>query len=209
MEKKYDSTQEEFWAGDFGSEYILRNSGQELLSSNIHFFSKILQATYPLPKDFLEVGANIGMNIDALARITPNANFTGIEINTQACNELRRKNCRVIESSILNANIEVTYNFVFSKGVLIHLNPNQLVDVYKKLYDWSNQYILIAEYYNPSPIAITYRGNSEKLFKRDFAGEMLDMFPDLILRDYGFSYHRDRFPQDDITWFLLEKKGAL
>ena len=30
---------------------------------------------------------------------------------------------------------------------------------------------------------------------------------DLRLVDYGFSYHRDRaFPQDDITWFLLEKR---
>jgi spore coat polysaccharide biosynthesis protein SpsF len=27
------------------------------------------------------------------------------------------------------------------------------------------------------------------------------------LVDYGFAYHRDpNFPQDDITWFLLEKR---
>ena len=26
------------------------------------------------------------------------------------------------------------------------------------------------------------------------------------LVDYGFAYHRDKsFPQDDISWFLLEK----
>ena len=37
---------------------------------------------------------------------------------------------------------------------------------------------------------------------------MLDRFPDLRLLDYGFAYHRDPvFPQDDITWFLLEKAG--
>jgi hypothetical protein len=46
------------------------------------------------------------------------------------------------------------------------------------------------------------------LYKRDFAGEMLDRYPDLQLVDYGFSYHRDQnFPQDDANWFLLEKKG--
>ena len=29
----------------------------------------------------------------------------------------------------------------------------------------------------------------------------------LPLIDYGFSYHRDPvFPQDDITWFLMERK---
>ena len=71
----------------------------------------------------------------------------------------------------------------------------------------SKKYILICEYYNPSPTTISYRGHSDRLFKRDFAGEMLDKFSDLKLVDYGFSYHRDNsFPQDDITWFLLQKE---
>ena len=53
---------------------------------------------------------------------------------------------------------------------------------------------------------MSYRGHTEKLFKRDFAGEMLDRFNDLKLADYGFVYRRDMlFPQDDINWFLLEK----
>jgi spore coat polysaccharide biosynthesis protein SpsF len=69
--------------------------------------------------------------------------------------------------------------------------------------------ILMGEYYNPSPTAIPYRGHADRLFKRDFAGELLDRFPDLRLIDYGFAYRRDpAFPQDDITWFLLEKRGA-
>ncbi len=35
---------------------------------------------------------------------------------------------------------------------------------------------------------------------------MLDKFPDLVLIDYGFVYHRDSyFPGDDLTWFLMEK----
>ena len=53
---------------------------------------------------------------------------------------------------------------------------------------------------------IKYRGNDEKLYKRDFAGEILDSFSNIELRDYGFAYHKDaNFPQDDITWFLLKK----
>ena len=36
-----------------------------------------------------------------------------------------------------------------------------------------------------------YRGHTARLFKRDFAGEMLDRFSDLRLVDYGFRYHRD------------------
>ena len=37
-------------------------------------------------------------------------------------------------------------------------------------------------------------------------GELMDRFPSLKLVDYGFLWKRDPvFPQDDITWFLLEK----
>lgn len=90
--------------------------------------------------------------------------------------------------------------------VLIHINPDMLTSVYEKLYECSNKYILIAEYYNPTPVNVSYRGHEERLFKRDFAGEMLDKYKDLKLTDYGFLYHRDNnFPLDDITWFLLEK----
>jgi spore coat polysaccharide biosynthesis protein SpsF len=94
------------------------------------------------------------------------------------------------------------------KGVLIHINPEMLNTVYEKLYQASKRFILVCEYYNPSPVAIPYRGQTDRLFKRDFAGEMLEKYPDLCLVDYGFSYRRDpAFPQDDITWFLMEKRS--
>jgi spore coat polysaccharide biosynthesis protein SpsF len=100
------------------------------------------------------------------------------------------------------------YDFALIKGVLIHINPDYLGKVYDMLYSSTSCYICIAEYYNPKPVEVTYRGHEGKLFKRDFAGEMMDKFPDLKLLDYGFVYHRDyHFPQDDTTWFLLEKTG--
>jgi spore coat polysaccharide biosynthesis protein SpsF len=78
--------------------------------------------------------------------------------------------------------------------------------VYEKLYNSSKKFILIAEYYNPSPVSINYRGYDNKLFKRDFAGEFLKKFPETKLIDYGFCYKGDiAFPQDDITWFLIKK----
>ncbi|WP_293060548.1 MULTISPECIES: pseudaminic acid biosynthesis-associated methylase [unclassified Moorena] len=98
------------------------------------------------------------------------------------------------------------YDFVLIKGVLIHINPDKLAQVYRLLYESSNRYICISEYYNPTPVELNYRGHQGKLFKRDFAGELMDQFDDLRLLDYGFVYHRDnQFPQDDTTWFLLEK----
>lgn len=98
------------------------------------------------------------------------------------------------------------FDFTLIKGVLIHINPDYLSKVYEILYQSSNRYICVVEYYNPSPVTVNYRGHQDRLFKRDFAGEMLDKFQDLSLIDYGFVYHRDtNFPQDDLTWFLMEK----
>jgi spore coat polysaccharide biosynthesis protein SpsF len=92
------------------------------------------------------------------------------------------------------------------KGVLIHINPDMLQVVYEKLYESSSKYILVCEYYNPAPVTINYRGHEDRLFKRDFAGELMEKYTDLTLIDYGFAYKRDpSFPQDDITWFLLSK----
>lgn len=69
----------------------------------------------------------------------------------------------------------------------------------------SHRYIRVAEYYNSSLSSITYRGEQDKLFKRDFAGDLIERYR-MKLVDYGFLYKRDNWaPQDDITWFLLEK----
>jgi hypothetical protein len=71
------------------------------------------------------------------------------------------------------------------------------------------RYLLVAEYYNPTPGGHQLpRAMMDRLFKRDFAGEIMDRHPQMHLVDYGFAYRRDpNFPQDDITWFLMEKRG--
>jgi pseudaminic acid biosynthesis-associated methylase len=208
VSRRFNTPQEEFWAGEFGDSYISRNESENLLASNIALFADIFSSLDKVPLSVMELGANIGMNIKAIQKLSPGAQFTGIEINKQASEILSETGCEVIESSIMDAVTSKTFDLVFSKGVLIHLMQDQLVPTYKKMYEWSNRFILIAEYYNPTPVTIPYRGNSDRLFKRDFAGEFLDLYPDVVLRDYGFAYHRGTYPQDDINWFLLEKVAA-
>ena len=206
----YQTEQESFWAGDFGDDYISRNKTDQLLSSNIKFFANAFNRLRSV-ESTLEFGANIGMNLRALATLFPTLSCSGIEINPNAAIELRKTfgAGKVYEQSILEFDSEQRWDLTFTKGVLIHINPDLLPAVYDKLYHHSSRYVLIAEYYNPTPVALPYRGHAERLFKRDFAGEMMDRFPDLSLVDYGFLYHRDRnFPQDDITWFMMEKKAV-
>lgn len=204
----YVTQQEEFWAGDFGTEYIGRNDNNRLLASNLNFFAKALRRARAI-STCLEFGANIGMNLKALKLLYPDMVLKGIEINPVAAGSLRELigSDNVYEGSIFNAPQSGKVNLSLIKGVLIHIHPEMLNLVYEKLYEASDRYILVCEYYNPSPVAIPYRGHADRLFKRDFAGEMLDKFTDLVLVDYGFAYRRDpSFPQDDITWFLMEKR---
>jgi len=198
--------QEQFWQGRFGSNYIDRNKSDELLSANIHFFSQVIARTVGV-KGILELGCNVGMNLRALKGIKPSYELTGVDINQDAINQVMEwGGAEAISGSILDLQLDKTFDLTFTKGVLIHINPDKLQDVYHTLYSHSNRYILVAEYYNPTPVSIEYHGEKDKLFKRDFAGELLDRYTDLRLVDYGFLYKRDvNFPQDDISWFLMEK----
>lgn len=203
----YKTEQEAFWAGDFGDEYVKRNHRAITMSSRISTLAKILRATQSVDS-VIEFGANIGLNLEAIKLLLPNVSLAAIEINQSAIEALKQiDGLNIYASSILDFTPDTTRELALIKGVLIHINPDELQSVYDKLYRASHRYICIAEYYNPTPVEVPYRGHSGKLFKRDFAGEMLDKYPDLRLVDYGFVYHRDNiFPQDDMTWFLLEKR---
>lgn len=205
----FKTEQENFWAGKFGTEYIQRNQGENLLASNLNFFTKALGSAKKI-NSCIEFGANIGMNLKALKLLHPMQDQYGIEINTDAVQVLKQNipPCNVFNSSILDFNSDKKWDLSLIKGVLIHINPNELLQVYDKLVNACGKYLLVAEYYNPTPVVIPYRGHVDKLFKRDFAGEILDRHPELELIDYGFFYRRDpNFPQDDITWFLMGKKS--
>ena len=203
----FKTEQENFWAGDFGNEYNTRNQGEELVTSNVVLFGKILKAASNI-ESVVELGCNIGLNLKALNRIKNTFELCGYEINKTAAIKARNLNiANVIDGTILDVlPTDKKYDLCFTKGVLIHINPNEIHKVYDNMFNLSRRYIAICEYYNPSPITVKYRDNEEKLFKRDFAGDLIDKY-NLRLIDYGFIYHRDNyFPQDDCTWFLLEKQ---
>ena len=199
--------QEKFWAGDFGDEYCDRVTGERLLAFSTALFSEVLRSTSNVGS-ILEFGANIGLNLRALNSLKPLADLSAIEINSKAAAKLKSLNNikNVYEMSIFDFIPDFKRDLVIIKTVLIHINPDFLTKVYELLYESSGKYICIAEYYNPTPVTVEYRGHNERLFKRDFAGEIMQQYPDLKLVDYGFFYHRDNnYPIDDINWFLLKK----
>ena len=205
----FKTDQENFWAGNFGTDYIDRNEGSQLLASNLEFFVNALKSTQNV-KSCIEFGANIGMNIKALKLLYPKQEHHAVEINSDAVVDLKKvvPSENIFEGSIFDFNPKVVCDLSIIKGVLIHINPNELNNVYDKLVESCSKYLLVAEYYNPSPVTISYRGHNDRLFKRDFVGEIMNRHSEMQLIDYGFAYKGDpKFPQDDITWFLLEKNS--
>jgi pseudaminic acid biosynthesis-associated methylase len=200
--------QEKLWAGEFGNDYIVRNRDVALLDSNRALFAKILSHTQGVTSA-IEFGPNIGNNLRALRDLAPEVELHGVEINATAAAEIQAWGGATVEvASLLDFAPARQWDLSFTKGVLIHLPPESLPDVYDKLVAASSRYVLVCEYYNPSPVEVSYRGHEHALFKRDFAGEILDAHPELRLVDYGFTYHRDPVaPLDDSTWFLMEKQG--
>lgn len=200
-----DTPQSEFWSGKDGDNYISRNVSDSLHAANLKFFSDIFTSMGEVPSSVLELGANVGMNFKAISALAPEAALTGVEVNETAAKRLGEAGFNAIQTSIEDFETSESFDLTMTKGVLIHLNPESLPATYAKLYNCSKRWIVIGEYYSPSPVGVEYRGQRDLLFKRDFAGEMLDKYPDLSLHSYGFAYHRGPFAQDDINWFVLRK----
>ena len=198
--------QDEFWRGDFGENYIDRCRDSHIVKSNLNLFTRVLSRVHKIDS-VLELGCNIGLNLDAMKLLCPDGvEFRGVEINERAAEEAVSKGFEIHVGSICDQLDSVSKcDFVFTKGVLIHIDPDNLELVYENLYEKTNRYVMVAEYYSPTPVQLDYRGNDGYLFKRDFAGDLMDRFA-MRLIDYGFIYSRDTyFPHDDINWFLLEK----
>ncbi len=202
--------QEVFWAGSFGDEYTARNQGPEILAANRVLFADVLRRTRNV-QSILELGANVGNNLRALRDLLPRAALSGVELNATAAQALSAwGDADVFNESLLEFASERRWDLVLVKGTLIHLAPERLPDAFRVVERCARRYVCFVEYYNPSPVEVTYRGHSARLFKRDFAGDYMRQHPEFQLLDYGFVYRGDaNFPQDDVTWFVMERRNEI
>ncbi len=195
------SSAEAFWMGPFGDEYTKRNAGGR---SRVPFFRHIMRRT-GLIHSACELGAGRGDNLSALHCLGV-PHLLGVEINRSAYVELsRRPGVCSKHSAILDFKPRQRFDLAFTMGVLIHVPPADLPATYDKLVECSSKWVLLGEYFSPTPTEVPYRGHAGRLWKRDFAGELLDRHPGVTTVDYGFLWKRGEPAWDDITWFLLRK----
>ena len=119
----FTTSQEEFWAGKFGSGYISRNNSKEITKSNVVFFSNILMSLNKIDS-VLELGCNVGLNLDALSLIDSSISLSGVELNQEAANiAVKKKVATIYQQTIVEPfDLEATYDLSFTKTVLIFIN---------------------------------------------------------------------------------------
>jgi pseudaminic acid biosynthesis-associated methylase len=206
----FNSEQEKFWAETYANDYIKKNANFDCELGSIGW-TKMLAETHGNVGSYLECGCNIGRNIDQINLVLPNARRSIIEISDSAFRYVTAQYAidRAYKGSILDSDFDDnSFDLVFTMGVLIHVNPGQLMANMAKMYRYSRRYILLGEYFNRTPVAIKYQMESDKLFKRDFGKMFIQNF-DVALLDYGFLWGHiyDAAGFDDITWWLFEKNS--
>lgn len=205
-----DNEQVAFWRGAFGNGYIDRNNADaEALGARRLMWQRILSPLDRPPSSILEVGANIGLNLRALAELVP-AELHAVEPNAKARTVLAGSGVlpawRIHDGTAAALPLaDRIVDLVFTSGVLIHIAPDDLLASCREIHRVSSRYVACIEYFNPVPVEIPYRGHSGFLFKRDFGSFWADHFPDLDLVDYGFFWKRAT-GLDDLTWWLFRKR---
>ncbi|MSP59284.1 MAG: methyltransferase domain-containing protein [Myxococcales bacterium] len=192
---------EALWGGEFGDAYVDRN--REAVNLRGPFWSALLDE-FPA-KRVLEVGCNLGGNLRWIAEKIPAEEVHGIEINKKALAELRKE---LPVNALWGHARELPFrdrwfDLTFTMGVLIHQPPEMLPLVMAEIVRCSRRYVLCGEYFAPAPTEVAYRGETGALFKRDFGGDYLRLFPELTLRKQGFLGKAEGW--DDVTFWLFEK----
>jgi hypothetical protein len=78
MKSACATAQEEFWAGEFGTEYVRRNPAGVHLAANFALLERALRRAGEIA-DCIEFGANVGINMRALQMLRPRLTQHAVE----------------------------------------------------------------------------------------------------------------------------------
>ncbi|HPQ69751.1 MAG TPA: methyltransferase domain-containing protein [bacterium] len=215
MSKQTD--QMKHWSGDFGKQYTQRNdltpAGMDQLYRDHYGLSRSeLNREFldRLPRDLriLEVGSNVGLQLALLQR-AGFADLTGIELQWYGVEE-GKKNTRginLMQGSAFDLPFrDGWFDLVFTSGVLIHIHPHDLPAAMSEIVRCSRRYVWGMEYYAPEHTEIPYRGESNLMWKGDFARLYLERFPELEVVTRKRVKYTANDNEDEM--FLLRKKGT-
>lgn len=205
----------EYWKGEFGRAYQQRNKVTEKeLDNRWKFWKKVLNAVPTIPDSFLEIGAGNGANIKVLDQLLLwrttgktskipllNATEPNLDANVKLT-DLPLKYIYPDYLPYLRSVKDNQFEFVYTYGVLIHVNPRDLRDAIDEMIRVSSKYIMCAEYFAPECEELEYRGMDNLLWRNNFGKFFLDK--ELSLIDYGFMW-KEATGLDNITYWVFRK----
>ncbi|HQF29811.1 MAG TPA: methyltransferase domain-containing protein [Hyphomicrobiales bacterium] len=208
----------EVWTGEFGSNYTARNQFEDASAFNAFYIerfgfsrdelNKLHLDRIPRNARIVEVGCNVGNQLDALSRMGF-SHLYGVELQQKAV-EIAHRNrpgLSVVQGSAFDLPFRDGFSdIVFTNNVLIHIAPDDLPRVMDEMHRVSRGWIWGFEYFSPSLVEVNYRGKSNLLWKGDYCRMFLDRFADLSLEDARiYSYKNEDSLADKM--YLLKKSA--
>jgi pseudaminic acid biosynthesis-associated methylase len=194
---------EALWAGQFGDDYVERNL--RAYEERGPFWASLLSAVRP--SSVLEVGSNIGGNLQWVTKHVAPEHVAGVDVNKKALHQLRTRlpGVRAEWSTAKELPFDDrSFDLVFTMGVLIHQPEQSLPVVMDEMVRVADKYVMCGEYFDEETVEIGYRGHSGALFRRDYGGLFAMRFEGTLrLRLTGHLDAEDGF--DDLTWWLFER----
>ncbi|OEE83866.1 hypothetical protein A1OQ_03720 [Enterovibrio norvegicus FF-162] len=143
--KEFDTPQDKVWSTHHGFRYVTHHLGEDWKSTRIPYW-KVILSNIDNCSSILEFGCNIGANLRAINTIDSSYSLNGIEINPFAVDQANRLQfVNATEGSIVTHDMGEKFDFVFSRGVLIHINRDELSKVFDNMVKHSNKYIMLFE----------------------------------------------------------------
>ena len=194
---------EQLWAGEFGNEYVDRNI--DAYAARGGFWLPFLDEI--APESVLEVGCNVGGNLQWIAEKVPPNRIVGVDVNAKALRLLEERvpGVRAMHAPARDLPFaDRSIDLVFTMGVLIHQPEESLAKVMSEMVRVSKRWVFCAEYFDNQTVEVEYRGNHGALFRRDYGGLFQELFPlELTLVQEGFLTAEQGWDRD--TWWLFER----
>lgn len=200
----------DYWKGDGGNSYTdewvldpkqldldyISKYGKTRTALNSQFLEDIdMNAT------ILEVGSNCGNQL-LMLRSMGFKNVSGIEPNRHARNRAFQRGMTINSGDVYHMP-DLTFDVVFTSGVLIHIPEHKLKAAMTNIYNASKRYIWGFEYWSKEREMIPYHGKTGLLWKDDFPTRWAELYPGIKLQKYEFVFYLDNKKCD--IMYMLEK----
>ncbi len=198
---------EQMWGGGFGDDYVDRN--MDSYDHRAPFWDALIDDIQP--RSVLEVGCNIGGNLQWISKRLYPGDVYGVDVNQKALSTLHKRlpDVNALRSPARNLPFrDRWFDLVLTMGVLIHQPDTTLPLVMSEMVRCSSNWVLCGEYYADETLEVPYRGETGALFKRDYGRLFAELFPELEPVKQGYLGRDSGW--DDVTWWLFRKvdRGA-